>query len=605
MTTNTPPNGDIRDSPRSQLRYLPRLLGFIWRAEPGKFLLLVLVSTVAGLLVVAQVHALRRLVETAQEVIQGGAPLIDAVVWAGLFAGIGVVQGVTSQGKQLVGAHFQEVLRGVIEEHCYRQAQSMPLSGFEQAEHHDRLDRALRGMDQRFSSTFSFTHSMITDVVALLSLLVYLAQFHWAIPLLLIAGTTPGVLIRERQYRARYLVERKQTSRERRLVVLGDILTGRSAAAELRLFGFGPWLIDRTEKLWLGMRDERMQLERREFKLSVVSDGINALVTLATIGFGVVLLVAGRVSLGATAAFFAAIDGFQQHYWGLVWNASIIYNDLRYIRDFFEFIDSPRLDFDKGTRLPGPISRGIELDNVSFTYPGSDRPALADVSITLRPGERIALVGENGAGKTTLAKLLMGLYEPTSGRIVVDGVDLKEIALADWYRRIGAVFQNFTRYQVSVRENIGFGWLPKLDDAEAIARAAARSGADEVAASLPRGLETPLGKEFQEGSELSVGQWQRLAIGRAYLRPAEILILDEPASGLDAKAEAGVYDHFARMAEASTVVLISHRLGSCRLADRILVLNDGRVVEQGTHSQLIAAGGEYAELFKLQAGWYQ
>ena len=605
MTTNTPPNGDIRGSPGSQLRYLPRLLGFIWRAEPGKFLLLVLVSTVAGLLVVAQVHALRRLVETAQEVIQAGAPLIDAVVWAGLIAGIGVVQGVTSQGKNLVGAHFQEVLRGVIEEHCYRQAQSMPLSGFEQAEHHDRLDRALRGMDQRFSSTFSFTHSMITDVVALLSLLVYLAQFHWAIPLLLIAGTTPGVLIRERQYRARYLVERKQTSRERRLVVLGDILTGRSAAAELRLFGFGPWLIDRTEKLWLGMRDERMQLERREFKLSVVSDGINALVTLATIGFGVVLLVAGRVSLGATAAFFAAIDGFQQHYWGLVWNASIIYNDLRYIRDFFEFIDSPRLDFDKGTRLPGPISRGIELDNVSFTYPGSDRPALADVSITLRPGERIALVGENGAGKTTLAKLLMGLYEPTSGRIVVDGVDLKEIALADWYRRIGAVFQNFTRYQVSLRENIGFGWLPKLDDAEAIARAAARSGADEVAVSLPRGLETPLGKEFQEGSELSVGQWQRLAIGRAYLRPAEILILDEPASGLDAKAEAGVYDHFARMAEASTVVLISHRLGSCRLADRILVLNEGRVVEQGTHSQLIAAGGEYAELFKLQAGWYQ
>ena len=605
MTTNTPPNGDIRGYPGSQLRYLPRLLGFIWRAEPGKFLLLVLVSTVAGLLVVAQVHALRRLVETAQEVIQAGAPLIDAVVWAGLIAGIGVVQGVTSQGKNLVGAHFQEVLRGVIEEHCYRQAQSMPLSGFEQAEHHDRLDRALRGMDQRFSSTFSFTHSMITDVVALLSLLVYLAQFHWAIPLLLIAGTTPGVLIRERQHRAAYLVERKQTPRQRRLEVLTDILTGRAAAAELRLFGFGPWLIDRAEKLWLGMRDERMQLERRELKLTLVSDGINALVTLATIGFGVVLLVAGRVSLGATAAFFAAIDGFQQHYWGLVWDASRVYNDLRYIRDFFEFIDSPRLDFDKGTRLPGPISRGIELDNVSFTYPGSDRPALADVSITLRPGERIALVGENGAGKTTLAKLLMGLYEPTSGRILVDGVDLKEIALADWYRRIGAVFQNFTRYQVSLRENIGFGWLPKLDDAEAIARAAARSGADEVSASLPRGLETPLGKEFQEGSELSVGQWQRLAIGRAYLRPADILILDEPASGLDAKAEAGVYDHFARMAEASTVVLISHRLGSCRLADRILVLNEGRVVEQGTHSQLIAAGGEYAELFKLQAGWYQ
>ena len=577
----------------------------MWGVAPATVALMVLVHAGAGLVVVAEVHALRRLVETAQQVIQGGAPLIDAAVWAALFAGLGFVQFLAVAVRNLVGEHLQEVIRGVIEERCYRQAQSMPLSSFERAEHHDRLTRALRGMDQRFVSTLSIGFWTIFNFVALLSLLVYLAQFHWVIPLVLIAGTTPGVLISERQYRARYLVERKQTPRERRLVVLGDILTGRLAAAELRLFGFGSWLIDRAEKLWLGMREERMQLERREFKLTLVSDGINGLVTLATIGFGVVLLIAGRVSLGATAAFFAAIDGFQQNYWELVVNASFIYNDLRYIRDFFEFIDSPRLDLDRGTRLPGPISRGIELDKVSFTYPGSERPALSDISITLRPGERIALVGENGAGKTTLAKILMGLYEPTSGRIAVDGVDLKEIALADWYRRIGAVFQNFTRYQASLRENIGFGWLPKLADAEAIARAAARSGADEVAVSLPRGLETSLGKEFQEGSELSVGQWQRLAIARAYLRPAEILVLDEPASGLDAKAEAGVYDHFARMAEASTVVLISHRLGSCRLADRILVLNQGRVVEQGTHSQLLAAGGEYAELFKLQAGWYQ
>ena len=486
MTNNQAANEFLRDSSRSQLRYLPRLLAFIWTAGPATVGLLVFLSAGAGLLVVAEVHTLRRLVETAQEVIQGGAPLIDAVVWAGLFAGLGLVQAVVFMSKDLIGDHFQEVLRGVIEERCYRQAQSMPLSSFEQAEHYDCLTRALRGMDDRFLSTFTLMHRTITDIVALISLLVYLAQFHWAIPLVLIAGTTPGVLIRERQHRARYLVERKQTPRHRRLEVLTGILTGRPAAAELRLFGFGPWLIGQAEKLWLGMRDERMRLERREFKLDLVTDGINGLVTLTTIGFGVVLLVAGRVSLGATAAFFAAIDGFQQGYWDLVWNASIIYNDLRYIRDFFEFIDSPRLDLDKGTRLPEPISRGIELDGVSFAYPGSDRPALTDVSITLRPGERIALVGENGAGKTTLAKILMGLYEPTSGRVVVDGVDLSEMALADWYRRIGAVFQNFTRYQVSVRENIGFGWLPKLSDTDAISGAAARSGADEVADSLPR-----------------------------------------------------------------------------------------------------------------------
>ena len=191
MTTNTPPNGDIRDSPRSHLRYLPRLLAFMWRTAPATVALLVLTSAIGGLIVVAEVHALRRLVETAQEVIEGGAPLIDAVVWAGLFAGLGFVQAVVVMGKDLIGDHFQEVVRGVIEEQCYRQAQSMPLSSFERAEHHDRLTRALRGMDQRLFSTFSFMQWMIAHIVALLSLLVYLAQFHWAIPIVLIAGTTP------------------------------------------------------------------------------------------------------------------------------------------------------------------------------------------------------------------------------------------------------------------------------------------------------------------------------------------------------------------------------------------------------------------------------
>ena len=248
MTTNTVPRGYLSDSPRSQLRYLPRLLGFIWKAKPATVALLIVGSAGAGLLVVAEVHALRRLVETAQEVIQGGAPLIDAVVWAGLFAGVGFAQAVLLIGNGLIGDRFQEVLRGVIEERCYRQAQSMPLSSFEEAEHHDRLERALQGMDRRFYTTFFGFERMIIHVVAMLSLLVYLAQFHWAIPLILVAGTTPGVLIRERQHRARYLVERKQTPRQRRLEVLGDILTGRSAAAELRLFGFGPWLIDRGRK---------------------------------------------------------------------------------------------------------------------------------------------------------------------------------------------------------------------------------------------------------------------------------------------------------------------------------------------------------------------
>ena len=217
---------------------------------------------------------------------------------------------------------------------------------------------------------------------------------------------------------------------------------------------------------------------------------------------------------------------------------------MRYLQDYFEFMDGPRLDLDEGRRLPGQLREGIRLENVSFTYPGGDRPALTNLNLTIRPGERIALVGENGAGKTTLIKLLLGLYRPTAGRILVDGVDLNELAPDDWYRRFGTVFQDFVRYETTVRENIVFGWPEGRDDTRALAATVARSGADEVVAALPDSLDTRLGKEFHAGVDLSVGQWQKLAIARAYFRPADILILDEPASALDAKAEAAVYEHF-------------------------------------------------------------
>jgi ATP-binding cassette subfamily B protein len=281
---------------------------------------------------------------------------------------------------------------------------------------------------------------------------------------------------------------------------------------------------------------------------------------------------------------------------------------VRYLQDFFDFLDGPRLDLRAGLPPPLRLTRGITFEGVSFTYPGTERPAVHDLNLTIGPGERLALVGENGAGKTTLVKLLMGLYQPTAGRILVDGIDLRTLAPAAWYRRFGAVFQDFLRYQTSVRDNVAFGWVdgaaPAASEA-AIQAALTRSGAAELVATLPRGVNTLLGKEFHDGADLSAGQWQQLAIARAYLRPAEILILDEPASALDARTEAEVYEHFAHLAEQRTVLLISHRLGSCRIAGRILVLKAGRIVETGTHEALLAAGGEYATLYRMQAAWYR
>ena len=588
-----------------RLRYLPPVVRLLWAADAGGATVVFLLSAGIGLFVVAEVHVLRRMIETAQQVVEGDGTLTNGLWWGGALGALALLQVIVEQGKRILDLRFRERLREHIEGSCYEQAQAMPLEWFEHAGHYDQLHRVRRGMTNRLSGMMYSFWVSVSLLVGLASLLVYLAQFHWALPLLLAIGSTPGVLLRSRFLHHKYRVQRELAPHERRFDVYAGLLTGREAAAEVRLFGLSGWLLDQVAVLRRRLDRERLGLAGRELRQSVVHDGLNGLVHIVALVFSVGLLVVGRVSIGTAAALFAAIESFQRDYVDLVWIMSGVYNDLRYLQDYFEFMDGPRLNLEEGRRLPGQLGEGIKLDNVSFIYPGGDRPALTNLKLTIRPGERVALVGENGAGKTTLIKLLLGLYRPTAGRIVVDGVDLNELAPDDWYRRFGTVFQDFVRYETTVRENIVFGWLEGRDDARALAATVARSGADEVVAALPDGLDTRLGKEFHTGVDLSVGQWQKLAIARAYFRPADILILDEPASALDAKSEAAVYEHFARMAEASTVLLISHRLGSCRIADRILVLREGALVEQGTHAELLAADGEYAALYRLQAAWYR
>ena len=592
-------------TPWQRLQVLPRLVGLLWRTSPIITTLIALLTLGWGLQTVAQVHVLRRLVETAQAVLAGTAPVTLALLWGGALGGLALLNKVNGSLLAQLSDRQQEVLRRAIERRCYAHAQATPLEQLEWAEHYDHLQRAREGTEQHLFSSMRRLWGRLTALVTLISLLIYVGQFHWGLPLLLAVGATPGALIYMHLSRQRYRLDRKHTHDERRLTMFTGLLTGRAAAAEIRLFGFGGWLVDQADQLWRKLRGERLGLAMSEARLSVVEGVVNNVAYLAAMVFSIWLLAHGHASIGAYAAFFVAIERFALEYSKLLRDMADAHNDLRYVYDFFAFLEGPRVDLEQGRRQPGRVSRGIVFDDVSFTYPGSEQPALADVNLTIRPGERLALVGENGAGKTTLVKLLMGLYQPTEGRILVDGVDLRDLAPGDWYRRFGTVFQDFLRYQTSVRDNITFGWVEGAAEEAALSDAVARSGADEVVATLPDGLDTVLGKEFHDGHELSVGQWQKLAIARAYFRPAEILILDEPASALDAKAEAAVYGHFAQLAAERTVVLISHRLGSCRIADRILVLQKGRLVEAGTHADLVAEGGAYAELFQLQAAWYR
>lgn len=600
---NTEPN----TTPGSwqRLKYVPRTAGLLLAADARGTILHFTLSAGMGLFPLAEVHVLRRLIESAELIVAESAPVADGLAWGLALALLAILHAAVVHVREIVDRRHQEVLGNYIEERCLQQAQSMPLEWFEHDKHYDLLHLVRRRTVGRLGATTNFLSRSLSDIVTMASLLIYLGQFHWGLPLLLALGSTPGALLREKINRQGYLMDRVQAPDERRFGVYTDLLTSRHSAAELRLFSLGQWLLDQAGQLRRRLHRERLQLAAREARLTVLSDSMNGLTHIAALGLSVGLLVNGHISIGAAAALFAAIETFQIAFFGLIWCGSMLYNSLRYLEDYFVLMDNPRLDLKAGRKLSQPLTRPIVLENLSFTYPESEQPALSDLNLELRPGERIALVGENGAGKTTLVKLLMGLYCPTSGRILVDGVDLADIAPADWHRKFGTVFQSYLRYQTTVEENITFGWLEGAEDREHLEAVLSRSGAHEVAAELPQGLDTPLGKEYHAGMELSVGQWQKLAIARAYFRPAEILILDEPASALDAKAEAAVYRHFADLAQDRTAILISHRLASCQIADRILVLRDGRLVEQGTHEALLASGGEYAELYKLQAAAYQ
>jgi ATP-binding cassette, subfamily B, bacterial len=599
------------DSPtlRQRLRIFLRLLRLFWSAQPALFALVFLLNAVTGLFALVDLQLLRRLIDAAQGTVQGRGTLLAPLLWAAALGLFALTREVLTGGtmnvsvKWLLAGAYWEQLRMAALERLFVQTQQMPLERLEQAEHHDQVERATRGLN-RANTTMGLLWMAVTNAFAFGALLVYLTTIHWALPLILLIGTTPGLIAGLRMAQRRYLLERKLTPDERRLNAYRGLLTGKGAAAEVRLFGFGGWMIERTLGLWVALRRQRLRYDANDARLNTIFGLFVRLTYVAALAFSVGLFAGGQVGIAVAATLFYAIERFQGNYQMLSYNSLTIVSDLRYLQDLFAFLDGPRLDLDAGRHLDGPIRSGITFRDVGFAYPGSATPALSRLSFTLHPGERLALVGPNGAGKSTLVKLLLGLYQPTSGAITVDGVDLRELAPSHWYRRCGAVFQDFARYQTSPRDNIATGWLEGADRT-AVAEAAERSGAADVANVLPDGLDTLLGKEFHQGTDLSVGQWQKLAIARAYLRPAEVLVLDEPASALDAKAEAAVYAQFARMAEGRAVLLISHRLGSCRLADRILVLEGGCLVEEGSHAALLTAGGVYANLYQLQAEWYR
>ncbi len=381
--------------------------------------------------------------------------------------------------------------------------------------------------------------------------------------------------------------------------------TSRETAAELRLFGLGSYFLKKWKSLSDQLIDELADARKRIAFLRGRGDLI-LIVLLAIMIIGIVSAgMKGTITVGALVAFLYMIDRFENAIYGVAGHGEMLSEFYYNLQHVPQFLQSGREEITTGYEAPQFIKKGIVFENVSFSYPGSSRQSLENIDLHIEPGERIAVVGENGAGKSTLALLLLGLYQPTEGRILIDGVDLEEFNPASWRRKGAAVFQNFVKYQLSAKENITFGNVSAVKSGEKLKQVAKRSGIDDVLSQLPYGYETLLGKEYEKSKDLSSGEWQKVAITRAYFKEADILVLDEPTASLDAQSEYEIYSQFSQVSEGKTTMLISHRLGSARLADRIILLHDGQLVETGSHEELIVQSGQYAKMYHSQAEWYQ
>ncbi len=428
----------------------------------------------------------------------------------------------------------------------------------------------------------------------------------WAV-LVLVVTAVPPFLAEARYARAQFEMQRARTLRNRRSFYLEAVLTTEQTVKEVKLFQLARWLRDKYRDILASFAVEEAALARRRI-LSTFVLGLLATVALyGTYAWIVVRTVHGLITLGAMTLYLVVLRQGQETLRGALSSIARAYEVDLYLTNLEQFLAEPEDEPDAAEDLAAgeadERAPSITLEDVTFCYPGSEREALSHVSLHIASGETVALVGRNGAGKTTLIKLLVGLHRPTSGRILVDGRDVSTLSMSALRRRVGVIFQDFSKLQLSARDNVGVGWLPSRDDDAAIGAAVEDAGAKEIVARLPDGLDTPLGRAFG-GDDLSGGQWQRIALARAFMRKSRILVLDEPTAAMDAEGEHEIFQRFRDLKRDRTAILITHRFSTVRMADRVVVVDDGRVVEDGAHDALMAAGGLYSRMFNLQAAGY-
>ena len=591
----------------SALRNVPPILRIVWQSGPVVVSLGLIFRVAASFLPLALLWITKLIIDNIVHAISAHQPMSPRFWWlVGAEFALAVVNALLARGMDFLDTLLAERYMRHVSIQVMKHAAELDLVAYEDPVFYDRLERARVQATDRLGMIQSIGRlwqQVISAVLMSVSIMVY---SPWLM-LLLIAGVIPALLGESHFAFLGYAKNFKQTPIRRQLDYLRQLGGSKEAAKELKLFGLSRFLTDRFTRLSNDIYTEDVSLARRRLVAGAIFSVIGTMGYYSAYAFVIWRTIQGKLSIGTLTFLAGAIQQASQSIQQVFSTLASIADQALFLTDLLAFLEMKPTIQSKPNALmvPRPIMRGFEFRNVSFHYPGNPRLVLDRLNFHLSPGERVALIGENGQGKTTIVKLITRLYDPTEGQILLDGVDLREYSLEDLYSEIGVIFQDFMRYEMKSRENIAVGKIEQIENIDLLRTAAHKSLADAVIRKLPDNYEQMLGRRFEGGVDLSGGEWQKIALARAYLRDAQLLVLDEPTAALDARSELEVFRRFAELTAGKMALLISHRFSTVRMADRIVVLENGKIAEEGNHSQLTSLGGRYAEMFEMQASNYR
>jgi len=588
----------------------PKLFKLVWQTSWLCTIILGMITLVQGILPVLKLWIGKLIVDGVINATTSQSPSahLPHVLW---LAGLELLLVAITSLLSRVNGFVQDMLNDLFRIHAnsmvLKKSVELDLAYYETPSFYNDLQRAQQDAGNRPISVLQSTFRLIQNLISAVTMITLVAHLNWIIAIGLILATLPNFIIDLKFSQRRYFLRMYQTSEGRKASYFSSILTSNAYVKEVKLFGLGQYLIDKWREVYKQFYRENRALSKRNHVAGFIVELFSTLGFYGSYGYILYKAIERDITVGDLTMYAGAFGRLQGSIQSILREISFIYEENLYITNFFNFfsLEPKIINAPNAKPFPQTIRDGIEFKNVSFRYIEDGGMVLQNVSLKIKKGESIALVGENGAGKTTLIKLLARLYDPTEGNISIDGVDIKEFDMFELSQNIGVVFQDFARYYVPVKENIGFGNLDRMSDISKVILSAQKSGASEFINYLPQQYDTMLGRIFDGGVELSLGEWQKIALARAFMRDAQILILDEPTASLDAKTEYEIFKQFQELTEGKITILISHRFSTVRMADRILVIEKGKIIEHGNHKELMKLGGKYASLFNMQAESYR